>query len=534
MIPGKKYTPQDLLDMAWRRKWLVIIPAVVFTVGAAVYAQMQPNRYRADTLILVVPQRVPETYVRSTVTSRIEDRLQSISQQILSRTRLERIILDFSLYPELVKRGIMEDVVEQMRRDIDLQIVKGDAFRVVYRSDNARRAMQVAERLASLFIDENLKDREVLAQGTNQFLETQLQDARRRLVESEQKIELYRRQHAGELPTQLESNLQAMNGAQMQLQALADSVNRDRDRRLVLDRTASELEMQAKPAPEKEAPDVVATIEQPAVAAASHAQQLDAARRLLRDLELRLKPAHPDIARVKRVIADLERKSEADAEALAATPLAERRDRTAPPVENPAEAARRLKSVRDEIANVDRQIVAKEKEQERLKGAVSELQRRVDASPTRESEMVELMRDYSTLQTLYQGLLTKNEDAKISANLERRQIGEQFKVLDPARIPERPYSPDRQRIIMMGTLMGIMLGAALGAFLEYRDTSLKNDADVFASLSLPVLALVPVMQSAAERRRLRRRKVILSLGSAATMVAVGVVAFVVWKLRIGF
>src|SRR5262245_25680234 len=160
MIPGKKYTPEDIVEIGWRRKWLIAAPLVLAALVALVVVRYLPNQYRSETLILVVPQRVPESYVRSTVTTRIEDRLQSISQQILSRTRLERIIQDFNLYARERRAGIMEDIVEQMRtRDINIQIIKGDAFRVSYISDDARQAMQVTERLASLFIDENLKDR---------------------------------------------------------------------------------------------------------------------------------------------------------------------------------------------------------------------------------------------------------------------------------------------------------------------------------------------------------------------------------------
>ena len=165
--------------------------------ATAVVSRKLPDLYRSDTLILVVPQRVPESYVKSTVTSRIEDRLQSISQQILSRTRLERIIQDFNLYAEERQTGIMEDIVEQMRADIKVDVVKGDAFRVSYIGRDPRTVMKVTERLASLFIEENLRDREVLAEGTNQFLEAQLEDARRRLVEHEKKLEVYRRQSRG-------------------------------------------------------------------------------------------------------------------------------------------------------------------------------------------------------------------------------------------------------------------------------------------------------------------------------------------------
>src|SRR6516162_9260374 len=167
MIPGKQYRPEDFLHVAWARKWQILVPFVIIAAATIVGVRFLPNRYLSETFILVVPQRVPETYVRSTVTTRIEDRVQTITQQILSRTRLERIIQDFNLYPELRKTAIMEDVVERMRSSIGVQVVKGDAFRVSFTSDDARTAMRVTERLASLFIEENLRDREVLAEGTN-------------------------------------------------------------------------------------------------------------------------------------------------------------------------------------------------------------------------------------------------------------------------------------------------------------------------------------------------------------------------------
>ena len=240
MIPGKQYTPEIVLQIAWRHKWRIVVPFVVIATAASLITYRLPNRYRSDTLILVVPQRVPESYVRSTVTTRIEDRLQSISQQILSRTRLERIIQDFNLYADRRKTDLMEDIVERMRKDIDLEVVKGDAFRVSFTASDPRTAMRVTERLASFFIDESLRDREVLAEGTNQFLESQLEDARRQLIENEKKLEEYRRKHDGQLPTQLDANMQGVHNTEMQLQALLDSLNRDRDRRLVLERLVAD------------------------------------------------------------------------------------------------------------------------------------------------------------------------------------------------------------------------------------------------------------------------------------------------------
>ena len=241
MLPGKAFTPEDIVRIAYKRIWYILVPAAVFGAVTAIASQYLPDRYRSDTLILVVPQQVPESYVRPTVTTRIEDRLQSISQQILSRTRLERIIQDLNLYAtDRADGAIMEDVVERMRRDIDVQIVKGDAFRVAYVAEEPRTAMRVTERLASLFIEENLRDREVLAEGTNQFLESQLDEARRRLVTHEQKLEEFRRANAGQLPSQVQSNLQVVQNTQMQIQSVLEALDRDRERKLALERAIAD------------------------------------------------------------------------------------------------------------------------------------------------------------------------------------------------------------------------------------------------------------------------------------------------------
>lgn len=530
MIPGKTYAPEDLLSLAWGHKWLLLMPFVVGAVGATIWARYQPDRYRSETLILVVPQRVPDNYVRSTVTTRLQDRLQSINQQILSRTRLERIIQDFNLYPELRRTQFMEQVVDEMRKNINPQIVKGDAFKISYVSTNPRQAMLVTERLASLYIDESLRDREVLAEGTNQFLETQLQDARQRLIEHEKKLEDYNRRHAGELPTQMTSNLQGLNGAQMQLQAIVDSMNRDRDRRLNLERMqvdlTAQISPQSAPSDSDASPATIGSAPPPATATGS---QLATARKELRVLELRLKPAHPDINRAKKVVEDLEKKVEAEAAAAELGIVIDSPKAAA----NPNDPVRRIQTVREEMAALDQQIKAKEAEETRLHGVIAAYQRRIEATPTRESELTELTRDYSTIQGMYRSLLGKNEEAKISANLERRQIGEQFKVIDPARLPEKPFEPDRIKITLIGAVLGLVLGVGMTAFLEYRDTTLKSDEDVLTALALPVLALVPVIRSAGELRQRRRRRLLLSLTSVATVLLSAVMMFVIWKWRSG-
>jgi len=227
--------------MLWRRKWAVILPFVAVSLGTFAVSSWLPDRYRSETVILVVPQRVPEDYVRPTVTARIEDRLRTIQQQILTRTRLEQIIRDLKLYPREIARQPMEDVVELMRRrDVRVDIVKGDAFRVTYTYDNPKTAMDVAARLASEFQNESLSDRATQAQSTTHFLESQLISARKRLEAQEAKFADFQRRYSGQLPSEREANLQVLHNLQLQVQSVLESLNRDRDRRLFLERSMAE------------------------------------------------------------------------------------------------------------------------------------------------------------------------------------------------------------------------------------------------------------------------------------------------------
>ena len=528
MIPGKKYKPEDFLQIAWARRWFIIVPFIVVALGGVVYAQLQPNRYRAQTAILIVPQQVPTNFVQSTVTTMLADRLRMISQQILSRTRLERVIEEFNLYPQMRANRIMEDVIEQMRRDIKLDIAASrdrradsGAFTVAFESDNARTALLVTERLASLFIRENLEDRAVLADATSQFLDAQLEEARRRLLDHEKKLENYRLRNAGSLPTQVPSNLQGIQTTQLHLQSLQEASNRDRDRRLFLERALADA--QAAP----DAQPATGTSAQASVTGAAPAEQrLEAARTALRGLELRLKAEHPDILRAKRMIKDLEKAAETEA---LQRPVS---NGPAEPAVSPAEKNRqaRIAAIETELEAMDRRIEARQGDEQRLRSALASYQARVEAAPARESEMVELMRDYEMLKGSYNDLLRKSESSKLAVNLERRQIGEQFKIIDGARLPERPVSPDRPRIMGTGVMFGLGLGLALVALLEYRDSSLKTDHDVITALSLPVLALIPAMVTRAEERvRARRRHLVAAASVAAFVVLAGAAA---WRLQL--
>lgn len=535
MLPGKPLTPLDYALMARRRWWVVAASLAVCSFGALVVSSYMPDLYRSDMLMQIVPQRVPDSYVMSTVTLPTGDRIQSLSQQILSRTQLEQLIAEFDLYPEERARLPMQDVVEGMQENIQVEMgppVSGtrradapDAFHVRFTYRNPDTAARVTQRLGALFADFNARDRGTLADATSEFLEAQLDDARARLEAQEQKLEAFRKKNAGKLPSQLTFNLQSIQSTQLELQALVESLARDRDRKLILERLYADA--LAEPAPAAATPAASGAPDQATVpVTASPADQLAAARAALARMELRLTPEHPDIIRTKRLIADLEKEvAEEAAEAAAGgTPA------LPPALTREAQERReRLSEMRAELESLGRQISFKQSEEQRLRDRVADYQGRIEAVPGIESEWLVLTRDYDTLQEAYKDLLTKSESSRVAADLERRQIGEQFRVLDPARVPVTPVGRVRLKTNAIGAALGLFIGLGLVALVEVRDTSFRTEAEVLDVLVLPVLALVPFVETEAHRKRIRRQHVLVS---AAVVLAGTAAGYVFWSLQL--
>jgi len=304
-------------------------------------------------------------------------------------------------------------------------------------------------------------------------------------------------------------------------------MNRDRDRRLVIERLIADAE---SPDPVLIPPPPVQTGPPPQIGpdglpvGASAAQQLEAAQAMLQQMQTRLTPQHPDILRLKRIVAELQKKADIEALAKPVSPSA--------PTVSPAERLKknRIAEMKAELEKIDKQIAARVELEQRLHATVATYQKRIEAAAGRQSDLTELSRDYQTLQSTYTGLLGKKEDSKVAANLERRQIGEQFKILDPARLPERPTSPNRPRLQSIGLAAGIGVGLALMALIEYLDKTLKSEVDVTAALNLLVLATVPILPEVGSHVG-RRRKIIAVSATVLFTAAVGAaaVAWGVWK-----
>jgi polysaccharide chain length determinant protein (PEP-CTERM system associated) len=518
MLPGKTLTPKDVVQTMLHRRWLILLP---FAAGLALVPLIEPlvpEVYRSESLLMVVPQRVPDDYVKSTITASAQDRLPSINDQIMSRSRLERVIIDFDLYKRQRAAAPMEDVVDLMRSDIGApQIEKGEqTFRISYQNTDPSIAQKVTARLASLFIEENSSERENLAQSTNVFLESQLQDAKQRLLEHEQKLEVFRRMHDGELPSQLESNLRAISSAQLLMQSTNEAINRASERKLLLERQLADartLPIVVTPVPGANQQEATLPL----------AQQLTILQARLEQMKLRYKPDHPDVRATERSIHDLQAKVDAEAKnqpdaSAAVRPLSrEEQDRL-----------KRIGDLEAELDVVARQLSVNQAEQLRLKNTLSEYQRKVELVPTRETDLVNLTRDYEVLKKAYDDLLLKWEDSKLSANLERRQIGEQFRIVDPASLPERPENQvQRVAIIFGGAIVGLVLGIAVALLLEITDSSLKGEEDISRVLALPVLAMLPDMATDSERRRQRRRRLTVDVAASTALVA-SLAAVAVW------
>jgi len=543
MLPGRQHTIDSTLKMLLRRRWLIVGPLFLGALGGLLYSRSQPSLYRSDAIVQVVPQRIPDTYVQSTVTERVEDRLSSLAQQVLSRTQLEAVIVEFGLYPDERRLRPMEDVFELMTRRVKVTPIEPaarsargpavDAFRISFDYQDPRIARDVVAKLASFFIDRNAKERGSQADQTSAFLEAQLSDARSRLEAQEKKLKTFRERNSGRLPTQMQTNMQAIQNTQMALQAMVESLARDRDRKLMLEQLYTNA---AADPPASALPPAASS---PAGSSGGNAasrlavdapprQRLEVARSVLAQLELHQTPKHPDVVRTKRLIEDLEKQVADEDLKRAASPDAAS-DRAA----SPEEIRRRdkLHEMRAQIESLDRQIAFKEGEERRLRREIGAYQARLEAVPGIESEWVALTRDYDTLQATYRELLSKSENSKMAASLEQRQIGEQFQILDPPRVPLKPESPNRMRINGSATLAGLALGLLLVGLVEYRDTTMRSEADVVGAIDLPLLVLVPMVTTEADRRRQRRRRLIVSVAAIGLCVATGALFWVLrlWK-----
>ena len=518
--PAKPFNLQDYLEVFLRRLRFFVIPFVAISIGAGIYAYRVPKEYRASTLILVTPQKVPEDFIRPTVTSRIEDRLQSIGQEIMSRTRLEQVIDEFKLYREESKSLRREEIVELMQKNIQVQIKGKEGrgeyqgfFTISYIGKDPRVVTLVTNKLASLFIEENLKLREQQAVGTSEFLSIELEATKAKLEKQEEVITEFKRKYMGELPEQREANLRVLDQLQMQSQRIGDGIKAAQDRRLLIQKQLQDYEMlinaatQSLAAQEEVAREASApTPSSPAAAGKSrnpYAVQLEQYRNHLSDLQAKYTEKHPDILLTKKKIADLESKS---AQFEAGQAGAEKTEKEKPPATagapgRPLTAKRgvslepglnpRYKELENQLLSAGMEIERLKQDDVKIRNQIALYRQRIENTPSREQELTILSRDYNNTREAYASLLKKSQAAQQAESLERRQKGEQFKILDPARIPEKPYRPDIPKILLIGLFLGFFSGVAAAFFREQMDRSFRDAEDLQVALGFKVLANIP-------------------------------------------
>ena len=494
MVPGRKYTVDSVLRLLWRRKLVIVLLGILGGSAAAAYVWPIPDVYRSEATLLVRAQVVPQAFVRSTVTSDIDDLVRVLAERVLAADSLSAIISELNLGPGASRPS--PQLLAATRQRVALDIVRADAFSVGFHDRNPVVAARVTARLARAFIDENLRSRTGLAEETDQFLDEQLRATRDRLNEQLKNLENYRRTYAGQLPTQLDANLQVLSSAQEQLQAADDAIQADIDRKLRLEQSLGTLTEEASslsPAVEKEPEAPVDPLgdEVLRLRGRDALRQLPGLRRALQQLELQFKAQHPDVVRLKAVIATLENRVTTDLGPAALLP---------PPDPGVVERRRNADAMRAEIRAIDGRLTERRKDEAQLRNTLTIYRHRVEAIPTRETELTALMRDYETVRESYQSLLKKREEAQLAAELERRRVGETLYVGLRPTVPTRPYAPRRQRSIAMGAFAGLLLGLLIVGWREFRDQTLRTEAEVVFGLELPVLAVVPAMAQPAVAR----------------------------------
>jgi succinoglycan biosynthesis transport protein ExoP len=467
------------LRLAWsRRKWLGMLVALVPLTGGVSIIMALPDLYQSTALVMIERQQVPEAFVRPTVTSQLEIRLQTISQEILSRSRLDTLITRFNLYPELRKATSSEEAVDRLRTDIRLEL-KADAGRVgtttafalSYRGRDPQTVALVTNTLASFYIEENLKARERQATGTAEFLRVQLTEAKKRLDDQETRVSGLRRRYLGQLPQQMQGNLATLDSLTGQLRINSDNQVRLAERR---DQLVSQL-AQARIVAGDETDEML----------------LARLRRELSLLRIKYTDLWPDIIRIKDEIANLEKQI--------AGPKPKAAAKTPPP---PSPEVMRIQEA-IQIAETEMKLL--KVDEQRIRRSLETYQSRVENAPKSEQEFLEMTRDYEGTRELYQTLSKRYEEALLAESMEQRQKGEQFRVLDPALASSVPTAPKRSRLLLACVALSLALGAGAVVLAEMLDTSFHSTGDLRAYTTVPVLVSIPRISTGADSRRERWR-----------------------------
>ena len=513
-----------LLEIVRRRRVLAVLPFLFVLTAAVSLAVFLPSLWTSRALVLVNRQAIPERYVTPTVQADIEARLLTLSQDILTPQRLTQIAQQYGLY-----RGArsVDDLVDRMRKDIRIELVddrdrrtretRSFLFTVSYTASNPAVAAHVANTIASLYSEENGRMREQQAVSTSEFLENQLRELREKLQKQEHAITTYKEKYLGELPEQKDVNLRTLERLQAQLQLAHENNRRATERRQMLTDALGQIDTSvAMTSPGGSGLSVT-----PADTAAA---RLNLLRQELAMAQTRFSDKYPDVVQLKEQIRVLEQKVETEKQAAQALPKsvahASKRGAGGRELRTPPENAY-VQSLMTQLDQATVEAKTTSEEMQNINAQIATVTRRLDSTPKREQELALLTRDYDTTRELFKSLLTKRGEANMAAELEQKQQGESFRVIEPARLPERPAGPNRFRLLLVGLALAIGAAGAAVVLAEQVDTSFRRVDEVRSTLPLPVLSAIPRITTEHDRTHgLRQRR----WATAAICVGLCVVA----------
>ncbi len=487
MLMQRELRLEDYLTIARRRWWIVAIPAIVFAIGAYTISLFLASRYTSETVVLVEEPAVPENLVKPVIGGDVNQRLATMQEQILSRTRLQQIIEKFGLYKEQIGRISMEDMVARLRKSITVSPVRAMAetrasglpgFTVNVTADQAYTAQQICSEITSFFMQQNVLIRERRAEDTTQFITKQLNESKRKLDEQDARLADFQRRYMGELPDQMQTNFSILTGLSSQLEATSQALNRAQQDKMFVQNALDQPPLVRPVGPSSPLePDVLQ-------------RQLETLQSKLTALQPQYTDAHPDVRRLKKDIVELQKKIEEQSARHTAQPQpAATTDKDIVVADTP-----RVLQLRTQLYQVNRVIEEKTADQARIQQQISNLQGKLQLTPAIAQEYKALTRDYQTAIGVYNDLLKKQSDSEMATDLERRQQGEQFRVLDPPSLPQKPTYPNRPFFGVGGFMCGLAFGLAIVFALEAQDTTLHSERDLERLLKLPTLAMIPLLQ----------------------------------------
>jgi succinoglycan biosynthesis transport protein ExoP len=512
--PGEGFNFEQYWGIVRRRHMYFLVPFFLGWLVVWSASWVLPSVYKSSTLILVEQPSMPKDYVTPNVVDDLQAQVQSISQQILSRTRLLHIIDELGLYPRERAHLTPDDLAERMRRDITIELVKGEqhqvtSFNIIYSSHDPHVAQQVTEELTDLFINENEQLRQQESGDVTKFLESQVEAARQSLAEQEEKVKQFKEQHLGTLPTQLGSNLQILTGLQSQLQNQEDALNSARQQNAYLQSLLQQSRaFQRTPKSGDSAPVGLPALD----------QELDKLKAQLADLSSHYTDRHPDVRKLKEQIAETEKMREQALADLKAASTSNSASKTSSSDDmNNADGAAtiqlqsQLKANQIEIANRERDIAA-------LNAKINDYQGRLNEEPVREQQFLDLTRGYDQQKANYDELLKKKNSSQMATSMELLQQGEHFRMIDPPSLPLKPDFPKRMQLCGIGLGVGIILGGVLAGAGEFLDDRVYDEKELKNLLPMTVISEIPAITSAAEERR-QEKKLRLSWAASGLVLA---------------